>query len=37
MYQFFVEPGQINVNDRSVVILGTDVNHIRNVLRMRAG
>lgn len=37
MYQFFVSPGQINVNDRSVVILGSDVNHIKNVLRMRIG
>lgn len=37
MYQFFVEAGQIKVNDRSVVITGSDVNHIRNVLRMRVG
>lgn len=37
MYQFFVEPNQINVNDKSVIILGADVNHIRNVLRMKAG
>ena len=37
MYQFFVEPGQINVPDRSVVILGRDVNHIKNVLRMKIG
>lgn len=37
MYQFFVEPNQININDKSVIILGTDVNHIRNVLRMKAG
>lgn len=37
MYQFFVEPGQINMADKSVVILGGDVNHIRNVLRMRVG
>lgn len=35
MYQFFVEPGQIN--DKTVVITGTDVNHIKNVLRMRVG
>lgn len=37
MYQFFVEPGQINVHDKSVTILGPDVNHIRNVLRMKPG
>ena len=37
MYQFFVEPGQINMNDKSVIILGGDVNHIKNVLRMRVG
>lgn len=37
MYQFFVEPDQINVNDRRVTILGADVNHIRNVLRMKLG
>lgn len=37
MYQFFVEPHQINVNDKSVTIVGRDVNHIRNVLRMKVG
>ncbi len=37
MYRFFVEPSQINVNDKCVTIVGTDVNHIRNVLRMRPG
>lgn len=37
MYQFFVEPAQINPADKSVVILGDDVNHIRNVLRMKPG
>lgn len=37
MYQFFVEPHQINVNDKSVIIVGNDVNHIKNVLRMRVG
>lgn len=35
MYQFFVEDFQ--VGDLSVTIEGGDVNHIRNVLRMRAG
>ncbi|MCH5344206.1 MAG: 16S rRNA (uracil(1498)-N(3))-methyltransferase [Acetatifactor sp.] len=37
MYQFFVSPDQININDKSVVITGSDVNHIKNVLRMRNG
>ena len=37
MYQFFVEPVQIRLDDRRVVILGEDVNHIRNVLSMKPG
>lgn len=37
MYQFFVEPGQINATDKSVIITGGDVNHIKNVLRMKPG
>lgn len=37
MFQFFVEPHQINIDDKSVIIVGSDVNHIRNVLRMRIG
>ncbi len=35
MYQFFVEPGQIQ--DGKIIITGGDVNHIRNVLRMKPG
>lgn len=35
MYQFFVEPGQISGN--RIVITGKDVNHIKNVLRMKKG
>ena len=35
MYQFFVEPYQIN--GKEIVITGTDVNHIKNVLRMKIG
>lgn len=35
MYRFFVEPAQIK--DRSVIIEGSDVNHIKNVLRMKSG
>lgn len=37
MYQFFVEPSQVNINDKSVIITGSDVNHIKNVLRMKVG
>lgn len=37
MYQFFVSPDQINMEEKSVTISGSDVNHIKNVLRMRAG
>ena len=35
MYQFFVEPSQIQ--GKRIVIVGDDVNHIKNVLRMQAG
>ena len=35
MYQFFVEPSQIQ--GPRVVITGNDVNHIKNVLRMQPG
>lgn len=35
MFQFFVEPGQI-MGGRAV-ITGSDVNHIKNALRMRPG
>ena len=37
MYQFFVGPEQIDVAGKSVIIRGNDVNHIKNVLRMRPG
>lgn len=37
MYQFFVEPGQIDGEGKRVVIRGGDVNHIKNVLRMKPG
>lgn len=37
MHRFFVSPGQIRVEERTVTITGPDVNHIRNVLRMKAG
>lgn len=35
MYQFFVNPEQIQ--DKRIVITGNDVNHIKNVLRMKPG
>lgn len=35
MYHFFVEPGQ--VHEDYVEILGGDVNHMKNVLRMKPG
>ena len=35
MPRFFVKPDQ--VDDTSITITGNDVNHIRNVLRMRCG
>lgn len=35
MHQFFVEASQIH--DNTVIIEGSDVNHIKNVLRMKAG
>lgn len=35
MYQFFVAPDQIQGSE--VIITGSDVNHIKNVLRMKIG
>jgi len=35
MYQFFVETEQIN--DKVITITGADVNHIKNVLRLKIG
>ena len=35
MYRFFVEPSQIQ--DTKIIIMGRDVNHIKNVLRMKIG
>lgn len=37
MHQFFVQPSQINIPDKTVIITGDDVNHIKNVLRMKPG
>lgn len=35
MHHFFVEPSQIQ--DKKIIITGSDVNHIKNVLRMKIG
>ncbi len=35
MYQFFVKPSQIQGN--KIIITGSDVNHMKNVLRMKTG
>ena len=35
MHQFFVEKEQMN--DKVIIITGTDVNHIKNVLRLKIG
>ncbi len=35
MYHFFVEPCQIS--EKQIVIIGEDVNHIKNVLRLKPG
>lgn len=35
MYHFFVSPE--NISEKSVIIIGSDVNHIKNVLRMKIG
>ena len=35
MYHFFVEPEQIS--EKEIRITGSDVNHIRSVLRMKPG
>ena len=37
MQRFFVEPHQIDGEKHEICITGSDVNHIRNVLRMKKG
>ena len=37
MQRFFVEPYQIEEEAHRIHINGTDVNHIKNVLRMKCG
>ena len=37
MFHFFVEQNQINIEAKTVCVVGTDVNHMKNVLRMKVG
>lgn len=37
MYRFFVQTDQIDEGQKEIHITGTDVNHIKNVLRMKQG
>jgi 16S rRNA (uracil1498-N3)-methyltransferase len=37
MQRFFVEPHKIEENVHQIHVTGTDVNHIKNVLRMKTG
>ncbi len=37
MQRFFVDPWQVDVEKHCIRIVGTDVNHIKNVLRMKGG
>ena len=37
MQRFFVEPHQIDEGNQSIRVAGSDVNHMKNVLRMKAG
>lgn len=37
MYQFFIDPADVGEQERQIRITGADVNHIKNVLRMRPG
>lgn len=37
MYQFFVAPDQIDLEQKRVMITGSDVNHMVHVLRMKPG
>ena len=37
MHHFFVTPENVNVDEKKIIITGSDVNHIKNVLRMKQG
>lgn len=35
MHRFYVDKSQININEKKILIEGSDVNHIKNVLRLK--
>ncbi|MGN0436875.1 MAG: RsmE family RNA methyltransferase, partial [Wujia sp.] len=37
MHRFFVDKGCLSAAEENIVIIGEDVNHIKNVLRLKAG
>lgn len=37
MHHFFVSPSQVDLETKEIVIDGEDINHIKNVLRMKQG
>ena len=37
MHHFFVEPHQIDIQNKTATVTGADFNHIRNVLRVKPG
>lgn len=37
MQRFFVEENQINIENKTIEIMGEDINHIKNVLRCKIG
>ncbi len=37
MQRFFVEPYQVLEEEHRILITGPDLNHMKNVLRMRIG
>ena len=37
MQRFFVEPYQVQEEEHRITLTGPDVNHMKNVLRMRIG
>ena len=37
MQRFFVEPYQVQEEEHRITLSGSDLNHMKNVLRMRIG
>ena len=37
MYRFFVKQEQIDMEEKKIHITGSDVNHIKNVIRLKVG